>query len=168
MVGAIKSRRWSQPTMFTNSTAISIQSVVVLPRLVSSCGLSLGESGLILIVALSGLLRWLIGCLCVFSPKLRVKRRSRRKRRLLITDLLKWTPTKRTRRTSSACATLKRHSTTLSFTLPISQAEKPTLVSPEAWRSRLTERNRLHMLVSATFLFQTLPIGASERRTLVE
>merc|ERR1712032_861243 len=59
-------------------------------------------------------------------PKQRERRRSRKRRRYL------------------ACATLKRHSTTLSFTLPISQAEKPTLVSPGAQSAiRALARNGL-------------------------
>merc|ERR1712032_226085 len=62
-------------------------------------------------------------------PKQRERRRSRKRRRYL------------------ACAILKRHSTTLSFTLPISQAEKPTLVSLVARRSRLTEKNHLLTLL---------------------
>merc|ERR1712084_149338 len=59
----------------------------------------------------------------------REPRRRLRRRRLLTTDHLKSTRTTKTRRTSLVCATSKRHLTTLSFTLPISQAEKPTRVS---------------------------------------
>merc|ERR1712113_362435 len=80
------------------------------------------------------------------KPRREPRRRPRR-RRLRTTDPLKSTRTTKTRRTSLVCATSKRHLTTLSFTLPISQAEKPTRVRLVAWRSRLTEKNRLLMLL---------------------
>ena len=96
---------------------------------------------------------WMISNLCFLVCSLRPKERreemplSRRRRRSSTTDLHKPLQ-ERTLRTSSECATSRLLSTTLSFTLLISLEEKPTLVSPEVWRSRLTEKSLPHMLVS--------------------
>ena len=67
-----------------------------------------------------------------YSPReLRREPKSRKRRRSSITDPPP-PPQARTLRTSSACATSRLRSITLSFTLPICPAEKPTPASPEA------------------------------------